>query len=149
MKTIQMELTILMQLPLYSIFFAPNLDSMSITKFNRDWLITNIIISRVIALSIDILEHLRGPISNNCTAIIKCEPAIINGASGNNRFDNIKRDITPIVPRQSVFSDEGRFFIRGFVHLRGIDVGVGRGASSNEFGIESSIRAIEMQAVAR
>ena len=46
-----------MQLPLYSILLAPNLGMMSVTKFDRDWPITNSIISRVIALPIDILKH--------------------------------------------------------------------------------------------
>ena len=57
---------------------------MSATKCDRDQLIINIIISRVIALSIDILEHLCGSIPNNCAATIKCKLAIVDSAGGDN-----------------------------------------------------------------
>ena len=55
---------------------------MSATECDRDRLIINIIISRVIALSINILEHLRGSIPNNCAATIECKPAIVDSATG-------------------------------------------------------------------
>ena len=69
----------LMQLPLYTILLAPNLGTMSVT---RHWLITDIVISRVIALSIDILKDLHSPISNTYAATIECKLAIINSAGG-------------------------------------------------------------------
>ena len=71
-----------MQLPLYTILLAPNLGTTSATECDRDRLITDIIVSGVIALSIDILEDLRGPILNNYAATIDCEPAIVDGAGG-------------------------------------------------------------------
>ena len=48
------------------------------TECDRDRLIIDIIISGVIAFSIDILEHLRSSILNNCAATIKCKNFQLN-----------------------------------------------------------------------